>query len=502
MPTSSPTPIPIPTPPLGGPAAVATPLSPASLHGGSAIARILAVSALAAMPAVTLATALTAGLGASTPGHVVQRSLRLSEAHCPALDPPSGPVVRVDSAGAIARAVAEIESGTTIVIEPGDYVLERTIHLFGGLRDVAIRGATGDPADVVLRGPGMEDPEYGSVPHGVLISDVEGVVVADLTLRDVWFHTVQVQGEQGARDVTLYNLELVDSGEQFVKVSSAGPPGPYADGGLVACSRLAYTDRARDDYTNGVDVLAGSAWTVRDNIFERIRAPEGQLAGPAVLMWRNTIGSVIERNVFVDCDRAIALGLSEPDPRLARDGESVYDHQGGIVRNNVIWRAPRSRTGDVGISINFARDFRVLHNTVILNGTFPLGAIEYRFPATDGEIANNLSDAPIWQRDGAEARLSGNKIDAEPILFVDALSGDLHLRPPAGGGGGGGGAGAGVIDAVPARDDVPDDVDGQARPAGAAADIGADEHVPDASPPSPSAEPLDWRIFAPRAEGG
>lgn len=401
----------------------------------------------------------------------------ISPTHCPALPPPGGIVVRVGTSEALERAVAEIVSGTTILIEDGDYTLRRTIHLFGGLRDVAIRGASGDPTAVVLRGAGMENPDFGSVPHGILISDVEGVLVADLTIRDVWYHAVQVQGEQGAGDVTLYNVHLIDSGEQFVKVSSGGPPGPYADDGLVACSRIAYTDRARSDYTNGVDVLAGSNWTVRDTLFERIRAPSGQLAGPAVLMWRNTIGSVIERNVFVDCDRGIALGLSAPDPARARDGETVFDHQGGIVRNNFVWRAPRSRTGDIGITVNYARDFTVVHNTVVLNGTFPLGAIEYRFAASDGEIANNLSDAPIWQRDGANARLSGNVIDAEPILFENAMEGDLHLRASAGS----------VIDRVPPRDDVPDDVDGELRPLGAAADIGADEFsAPGASPTDPA----------------
>ncbi len=391
----------------------------------------------------------------------------ISPEHCPALPAPSGTVVTVGSVAALELAVSEIESGTTILIEDGDYTLGRTIHLYGGLRDIAIRGASGDPTAVVLRGAGMENPDFGSVPHGVLISDVTGVVIADLTIRDVWYHTVQVQGEQGARDVTLYNLHLIDSGEQFVKVSSGGPPGPYADDGLVACSRIAYSDRARDDYTNGVDVLAGSNWTVRDTLFERIRAPSGQLAGPAVLMWRNTIDSVIERNVFIDCDRGIALGLSDPDPARARDGETVYDHQGGIVRNNFVWRAPRSRTGDIGISVNFARDFTVVHNTVVLNGTFPLGAIEYRFAVTDGEIANNLSDAPIWQRDGAGAFVSGNIIDAEPILFEDALAGDLHLRASA----------LSAIDRVMPRVDVTDDVDGEVRPAGDAADVGADEFV-------------------------
>ncbi|MFQ5459417.1 MAG: hypothetical protein ACE5EL_01345, partial [Anaerolineae bacterium] len=226
--------------------------------------------------------------------------------------PPSpGDVVRVSTAANIVAAVRGMVSGRTVVIEAGEYELPATLHLTGGLRDVGIRGATGNAGDVVLRGPGM-GARGGPVPHGVLIGDAQDVLVADLTIRDVPYHAVQIQGEQGAQRVRLYDLHLVDAGEQFVKVSTAGPPGPYSDDGIVACSTMEYTDRAPSYYTNGVDVLAGRGWTVRDNVFRRIRAPAGQLAGPAVLMWRNSIDSVVEGNLFLECDRGIALGLAAP----------------------------------------------------------------------------------------------------------------------------------------------------------------------------------------------
>lgn len=48
------------------------------------------------------------------------------------------------------------------------------------------------------------------------------------------------------------------------------------------------------------------------------------------------------------------------------------------------------------------RDFKIYHNAVILNGTFPFDAIEYRFAVSKGEIRYNLADAPIWRRDDAE----------------------------------------------------------------------------------------------------
>jgi hypothetical protein len=406
-----------------------------------------------------IAAALGAGLVAtmSTPAQAA--------ADCSSPPSPPGTEILVSTVPELQAAVANLESNTTILIADGSYDLTNTLNI-RDVANVAIRSQSGDRSGVVLRGRGMSNPAYGNVPHVIAVYDASNVLVADLTLRDAYYHLIQIHGEADADGVHMHNLHLLDAGEQFVKGSTAGPPGPYADDGTVSCSLFEYTDRARSDYTNAVDVLAGSGWVIRDNVFRNIRAPLGQLAGPAILMWRNSLNTIVERNLFIECDRAIALGLSSPDAN-SRDGETVYDHQGGIIRNNMIYR---SGAGDIGITVNYARDVEISHNTVILNGTFPWGAIEYRFSATSARIHNNLTDAPIWQRNGATAAISGNLTTAELGWFVDAGSGDLHLR-----------SGTPPVDAAPAATSVLDDFDGAARPYGAAADIGADEF---AEPPS------------------
>ncbi len=383
---------------------------------------------------------------------------------CAPLPPPSGTLVNVSTVPQLQNAVANLASNTTILIADGDYPLTQMLRFRSGVSNVALRGLSGNRGAVVLRGPGMSNPNFGNVPHVISIEEADDVLIADLTLRDAYYHLVQVHGEDGPQRPRFHNLHLIDAGEQFIKGSTNGAQQPrrYTDGGVVACSLFEYTDRARSWYTNAVDVLAGADWVIRDNVFRRIRAPLGQLAGPAVLMWRNSLNTVVERNHFIECDRAIALGLSAPDIN-SRAGEAVFDHQGGVVRNNFIYRAG---SGDVGITVNYALNFKILHNTVLLNGTFPWGAIEYRFAASSGTIRYNLTDAPIWQRDGATAALAGNVTNAQPGWFANAAAGDLHLLPSA----------SAAIDQAAALADAPDDYDAQARPIGPAPDVGADEY--------------------------
>jgi hypothetical protein len=90
----------------------------------------------------------------------------------------------------------------------------------------------------------------------------------------------------------------------------------------------------------------------------------------------------------------------------------------------------------------------VLHNSILISGTYS-NAIEYRFPNTSAVlIANNVTDAPIVARDGATGVVTGNYTTASAI-------------PAAG-----------------------PDFDGEIRPTGAT-DIGADEYVPGGAPHAP-----------------
>jgi hypothetical protein len=380
----------------------------------------------------------------------------------PPLPPPAGQVLHVATEATLQSAVAAAPSGATIVIAPGTYRLSSTLYLNRAISDLTIRGATDNRNDVVLAGPGMTNAGFGAVPHGLWTGGgVVRLTVANLTIRDVYHHPLIFNA--GTEQPRVYNVRLLDAGEQFLKANPDGSGGGV-DGGAVEYSVIEYSSQARSPYTNGVDVHAGQDWVIRHNLFRRIRAAGG-LAGPAVLMWNHAQRTIVDGNTFIDCHREISFGL------VARIPD---DHVGGVVRNNMIVRAPGAG-GDVAIAVVDSPGTRVVHNSVWLGGAYP-NAIEYRFADTTGvSVVNNLADRPALGRDDATATLAGNVWTATTDLFVNVAAADLHLA-----------AGASpALDGGVAAPDTTTDWDGHARPNGDGADVGADQRRA-AAPADPS----------------
>ena len=382
----------------------------------------------------------------------------------PPLPAPSGNVVNVATEAQLRTAVAALASNTTILIAPGTYVLTTTLYVNGTFSNVALRGSSGNADDVVLAGPGMTNASYGNVPFGIWTGgNVQGITIANLTIRDVYYHPIIFNA--GTQSPRVYNVRLVNAGEQFIKSNPDGNGGGV-NNGVVEYAVIEYDTTSRDSYTNGVDVHTGRNWLIRHSLFRNIRAPQGQLAGPAILMWNGSSNSVAEGNTFINCQREIAFGL------IAR--VSPHDHAGGIVRNNFIYRSS-SVAGDVAIGVFDSPNTQVLHNSALIGGTYA-NAVEYRFAGTTGGlIANNLFDAAIQGRDGAASTVSGNYTTATAAFFVNPGSGDLHLKPTA----------SAAIDQAPLQANCTTDWDGRTRPVGAAADTGASEYTLGETPPDP-----------------
>jgi uncharacterized protein (TIGR03382 family) len=377
----------------------------------------------------------------------------------PALADPSGTTrVNVSSDAQLQTAVSNIASNQLIVLAAGTYNLSNTcwFNPSSTVTNVGIRGATGNPDDVVLKGAGMTN---SSIQHGIWVGKVDGMLIADLTIKEVYYHPVQVTTDSS--NVHFYNLKLIDAGEQFIKGSSGGSPGTGSDFGIVEYCYFAYTTQGTD-YTNGVDVHGGAGWIIRNNYFLRTNLIDSTGAiGPAILMWNGSSDTIVEGNTFINCECAIALGLIQRTPN---------DHSGGIVRNNFIYREAGTPQGvdspDASIWIWDSPGTKVLNNTVIQNGSYA-SAIEYRFDTTGGEFRNNLCDGTVLDRgSGTSGNVESNNVtNAQTGWFVNAASGDLRLSSS---------APASVIDAAVVHAAVTDDYDGNAR--GSNPDIGAHEY--------------------------
>jgi hypothetical protein len=400
--------------------------------------------------------------------------------------PPGANVVWVGSVVELQDAVRSAHSGETIVVRRGTYNLTETLVIgkFSQVSGVTLRGETDDFRDVVIRGRGMENAAYGSVPHGISVYNAQDVVIANLSVGDVYFHPIDIQGIQGAERVHLYHIRAFDGGEQLVKASDGGGG---ADNCTLEYSLFEYTGAlpATDHgggigYTGGLHAHEADGWVIRDNLWRNFHNPDtaDHRFAPVILMWNHSSGTIVEGNTFIDCDRAVAFGLV--------DLTGTPDHQGGVVRNNFIYQRPglfgvnRRAESDGQILVYDSPGTKVYNNTVLTNGNSRF-SIEVRWANTGVEFVNNLADAPLNARDGGVYSAAGNYLTATAAMFVNAAAADLHLIDSAA-------TRAFAIDRG-ASAPVATDWDGQARPFGAASDLGADEWRGTASPPTTQPTP-------------
>jgi uncharacterized repeat protein (TIGR01451 family) len=397
---------------------------------------------------------------------------------CAPLPPPTGNVVHVypSQASQLDAVVAAATTGDTILLHDGTYDLHGD-YLWFDTPGVTMRSASGNREAVVIDGH-YETSEIVNV-------HASDVTIADLTLKRARDHPIHVVPPDDAdiANTLIYNVHIVDPGQQAIKINQNGAMTHFPDDGRVACSHIELTDAGRQFvwqhnascYTGGVDGHRAWGWVIHDNLIEGFWCEE-DLAEHAIHFWTGSRDTLVERNVLRDNARGVGFGLmSSGDGRVYDDGPcpgaSYVGHYDGIVRNNFVFAGRdglfSSEYGfDCGICLAQACGAQVVHNTVA-STQLPFSSIEWRFAATDAQITNNLVTHNLRQRDGASATLEGNLADAPLSLFVDGAGGDLHLARSA----------SSAIDrgVAVAAGLCDDDIDGHPRPSGGGRDIGADE---------------------------
>ncbi|HSD84725.1 MAG TPA: right-handed parallel beta-helix repeat-containing protein [Anaerolineae bacterium] len=400
---------------------------------------------------------------------------------CAPLPPPSGNIVSVATVEDLVDAVNSATSGRTILIANGTYNLDGE-YLRIDVPNVTLRSASGNREAVIL------DGNYATTE--IIQIAASNVTVADLTLREAYYHPVHVMTGDAAHTLNtlIYNVHIVDPGEQAIKINPA-TSGYYTDNGVIACSHIELTDAGRPHirnncYTGGVDAHQSRNWIIRDNLIEGFWCSSG-LSEHGIHLWRGCRDTTVERNTLKNNARGIGFGLTtDPGGRTYPDNpcpaaSGYVDDFGGVIRNNFVYASNNSlfisEYGfDCGICAWNSCHARILHNTVYsTDPAHTFSSIEWRFPNTTATLTNNLVNAQMRERDGAHGTLSGSLTNAQATWFANASTGDLHLRSTA----------VTVIDQVTAPVEASDDIDGDPRPIGSRSDVGADEY----GIPAPSA---------------
>ncbi|MEO6693440.1 MAG: T9SS type A sorting domain-containing protein [Saprospiraceae bacterium] len=360
-----------------------------------------------------------------------------------------GTVIRVKSVQEFQSAInqANTKGGNmSILIEDGIYhVATSASHPYITASKMVIRSASGNRDKVILHGDGMKSVDPNTeVGLNIVGNDV---LIADLTIRDVGNHGIQIGGHR----IKVYNVRIQNTYQQMIKGASGNPS---IDSVIVQCSLFEYTNNSGPNYyIGGIDVHKGNAWIVRDNLFKNIISPSGSVAEHAIHFWNNSANTLVERNQIINCDRGIGFGLG------------TSPHKGGIIRNNMIYNNGNGTFNDVGIGLESSPDTKVYNNTIFIAYN---SAIEYRFNSTTNvQIINNLTNKVIKSRDGGIATLTTNVINAQSNWFVNTSTGNLRLNS-----------------AIPSAYDqgtslaslLIDDIDQQKRPQGNGIDIGAHEY--------------------------
>jgi hypothetical protein len=367
-----------------------------------------------------------------------------SSCDCPQLDISESRVINVSTVDELMAAVDTANNGgdTAIVLASGTYQLSGALMITAN--QVAFYGHSGNRDDVIIRGQGM----WGDVGY---VFWVQGSYfkAAHMTIGWVCYHAVQIHGQENADNPIIYDVRIVNTGEQMVKMTYAQGNAAGSDNGQVRCCLFEYSDGIGPQYyIGGLDGHQCSNWQVINNEFRYIKSPDEDLAEFAIHFWTNSKNNQVMNNRIVDCDRGIGFGMGD------------RGHQGGIIANNMIYT-----TRDVGISLETASNISVYNNSLYTENYN--NSIEYRFSGShSNRIINNLTNALIQSRDGGQATLQTNYQNAQAGLFINISIGDLHLKTSAGG----------VVNAGTTLADLTFDFDCTNRPLGSAYDIGADEH--------------------------
>lgn len=307
--------------------------------------------------------------------------------------PAAARTVAVSDISQLFRACQTAKPGDEIVLAKGIYTIRDKSRLAIASRPgpVIVRGATGNPADVVIEGLGQDKPTVEMVFE---LTDSPEWTFRDLTTRNSYYHGFKFNGS--STDCVLRHVVMRDHGESGVKGTSDPASKHHPDNLLVEDCDIGFTQKSGGTrgVVEGIDGVAVKSWIIRNSRFLNIQ--KGGQPAYAVFTKGNSQDTIIEKCRFENCFIGASFGGGGTGPAYFRDNDRSLEHRGGVIRGNTF-----SGCTDAAIYINKGRDCTIRDNTM----TGCAANIELRYPESTGRVANNTatdSKAPLVRlRDGA-----------------------------------------------------------------------------------------------------
>lgn len=314
--------------------------------------------------------------------------------------------LRVSDGAQLLRALNQAEAGSLITLEPGQYELnQRSIRLPRG-------GNRYQP--IIVRAEQLGQAR-------IRLETLEGFVVSE----PFWiFENLEIEGScsnhnqcehafhiVGRADATILRNNRIFDFNAHIKGNGLTIKGQRITPDDVLIEGNSFFNTSVRETANSVtpiDVVNGQRWILRGNLIADFAKGRGNRISFAAFLKGESSDGLIDGNLVI-CrlrlweDPGVRVGLSlgggGTGHSVCPGGHCDYEHQGGVVRNNVVMHCP----DDVGIYINKGVN-TLIHNNLLYN---TLG-IDVRFVESNAELFDNLFDGRLKRRDGARAEEHNN----------------------------------------------------------------------------------------------